>query len=294
MSSCSSEKPADVKPEKLSGERVTDGSTTTVPASPADAQYSMTIMPEDAYRNSILNIRTIGFAIPDGKVEWLINNKPSAKNAGSLQFKSEEIKKEDTVQAKAIVKGKEILSNIIKIKNSPPVIGTVKVIPEVFKPGDMLGVDVTATDADGDEVAIQYEWTKNGEPAGDGKQLGVPVKREDKISVKITPFDGESYGRSGTFSSEVKNLPPVMSENKKVDFDGKVYSYKVMATDPDGDTLAYSLKKAPAGMTIDTTGLIKWNVPLDFVGKESITVSVTDGQGGEALQNFTCEITNSK
>lgn len=63
------------------------------------------------------------------------------------------------------------------------------------------------------------------------------------------------------------------------------------ATDPDGDPLTYSLKSAPPGVTINpTTGLIQWNVPPDFKGMAPITVSVTDGHGGEVMQSFTVEI----
>lgn len=29
-----------------------------------------------------------------------------------------------------------------------------------------------------------------------------------------------------------------------------------------------------------------WNIPPDFKGKASVTVSVTDGQGGEAIYSF--------
>ncbi len=45
-------------------------------------------------------------------------------------------------------------------------------------------------------------------------------------------------------------------------------------------------------MTIDPSkGLIKWNVPPEFTGKTPITVSVTDGHGGEVMQSLTLEIT---
>jgi hypothetical protein len=67
------------------------------------------------------------------------------------------------------------------------------------------------------------------------------------------------------------------------------------ATDPDGDTLTYALKSAPAGMTINpSTGLIKWNVLPEFIGKAPITVSVKDGHGGEVMQSFTIDITPEK
>lgn len=48
-------------------------------------------------------------------------------------------------------------------------------------------------------------------------------------------------------------------------------------------------------MTIDSSkGLIKWNVPPEFKGKTTFTVSVTDGNGGEAMQSFTLEIMPEK
>ena len=40
-------------------------------------------------------------------------------------------------------------------------------------------------------------------------------------------------------------------DHKNFNFDGKIYTYQVKATDPDEDKLTYSLKSAPAGMTID-------------------------------------------
>jgi len=44
-------------------------------------------------------------------------------------------------------------------------------------------------------------------------------------------------------------------------------------------------------MTIEkSTGLIQWDVPPDFRGKASVTVSVTDNQGGEGLQSFIYDI----
>jgi hypothetical protein len=48
-------------------------------------------------------------------------------------------------------------------------------------------------------------------------------------------------------------------------------------------------------MTIDfSTGLKQWKVPPDFTGKTTFTVFVTDGHGGEAIQNLTFAITPEK
>ena len=291
--SCSTEKPAEVSSQKPSevGSSGVSG-TSQQPVSVGEGIFSLEITPSDASRNSIIYIIPKGFNPINAKIEWLVNDKLTTSST-TPQFKSAEIKKGDKVQAKALMQGKEILSNIIQIKNAPPEISKVRILPEVvWKPGDTLSVEVSGTDIDGDEVTISYEWTKNGEPAGNGKRIEVPLKRGDKVSVKITPFDGEVYGRSVILHREIRNLPPMIIDDKKFNFDGKVYSYQVMATDPDGDTLTYSLKTAPAGMTVNpTTGQISWNVPPDFKGKASFGVSVTDGNGGEVLQNLTFSIT---
>ncbi|MBI3378487.1 MAG: Ig-like domain-containing protein [Nitrospirae bacterium] len=296
--SCSPEKPAELKTQKpqeaaakgVSGEAETH-------AIVSDSSYSLSITPAQAYRGSTLSLIPIGFNLSDAKIEWLVNGNPVISEFPS-QFKAAETKKGDTVQAKAMLKDREILSGIVKVKNTLPVISKVKIMPETFKAGDTLYVDVTGSDIDGDEVAILYEWTKNGEPAGKEKQIGVPIKRGDKISVKITPFDGEGYGKPFILNSEIRNLPPVIIEDKnslKPHFDGNNFSYQVKAIDPDNDTLTYSLKTAPSGMTIEkTTGLIQWTVPQDFKGKVSVTFIVNDGHGGEALQSFAFELTTTR
>ena len=77
-------------------------------------------------------------------------------------------------------------------------------MPEVFKAGDALYIEASGSDIDGDAVTIIYEWIKNREPAGSSKQIGIPIKRGDKISVKITPFDGEAYGKPIVLNREIK------------------------------------------------------------------------------------------
>ncbi len=210
--------------------------------------------------------------------------------------KGEPIKAEDSsISGKdapqAAVRDREILSNIVKVKNAAPELTRIKIMPEIFKQGDVLYVDVIGSDIDGDEVTILYEWTKNGEPAGTEKHIGVPIKRGDKISIKLTPFDGESYGQSVILHREIVNMPPSIIEHRRFNFDGSVFTYQVKAADPDNDTLAYSLRTAPSGMTIGkTTGLIKWDVPADFKGKAEVAIVVSDNHGGEALQSFVFEI----
>ena len=57
---------------------------------------------------------------------------------------------------------------------------------------------------------------------------------------------------------------------------GETYTYDVNATDPEGDTLTYSLITKPTGMTITSaTGLIKWTPKAE--GNFAVVVKVSDG-----------------
>ena len=72
---------------------------------------------------------------------------------------------------------------------------------------------------------------------------------------------------------------------------GKVgvdYTYTVVATDPDGDDLTYSLTKKPAGMTIATTGVISWTPTA--AGSFEVGVKAADPDGLFDAQSFSIAV----
>lgn len=287
--SCTSEKPVGKDALRPSDTGSTKNSSEVTLTDTGEIPCSLEIYPSDASRTSTLKMKVMGFSLANAKIEWLVNGRP-VPNATPQMFITANTKRGDTVEVRAFIEGKEIISNKVNIKNTPPEIQKVKILPEVVRPGDTLSIEVFTNDLDGDDVTVAYEWTKNGEPAGNGKQIEGALKRGDKISIKLTPFDGESYGPPAVLKREIMNMSPVITEHKQYDFDGKVFTYNVEATDPDGDSLAYSLVSAPRGMTIDqVTGLIQWNVPAGFQGKTSFTVSVSDDHGGKVKQNIVFE-----
>jgi hypothetical protein len=278
--SCSCQKQAE--PNRNSSLRTGTPGTTQSSTSTITGPYALEISPKSASRDSTVNLIVTGFAASDAKIEWLLNGLPE-ESALSYQFNLSQAKKGDTLQARTRIQGREILSNIVEIANAPPEITSIKLHPELVAQGNTLSVDVAGSDIDGDPVTFLYEWTKNGEPAGNAERIEAPLKRGDRISVKVTPFDGESYGRSVVLDNEIQNLPPIIQEHQDFKFDGKVYTYQVKATDPDGDPLIYTIESPAEGMTINaSSGLITWNVPSEFKGKKSVSVVVTDGYGGAA------------
>ncbi len=248
--------------------------------------YTLEIVPQKADRNAVFTAVAGNFNFSDARITWLIDGQPVPDAAGP-QLKSSDLKKGDTVQASAVVAGATIQSNPVEIKNSPPEITGVKLMPETLKAGDVLYAEATARDADGDDVSIAYEWTVNEQPAGADRRLATMPKRGDRISVKVIPFDGTDYGDPVVAEKTIINMPPVIVDHKEFNFDGKVYTYQVRASDPDGDALAYSLESPVDGMTIDSsTGLLKWIVPPEFKGAKSAVIVVSDGNGGTGRFNL--------
>ena len=273
-----------------SSEKSSEKGSQTTPPPQSSVAYSLEITPVNPVRNTVLYAVPQGFGLADATIEWLVNGNPVESPAPG-QFVSPEIRKNDTIQARATVQGQEIVSNSVQIMNAPPQVTKIKILPEVFRPGDTLSVEAEGKDIDEDEITFTYDWKKNGEPAGSGQQIEGEVKRGDTITVTITPSDGESSGKAIILKREIKNMPPNILENKTFRFDGKVYTFQVPANDPDGDSLTYSLQSGPNGMTINpSTGLVYWNVPAGFAGNTPFKVSVSDGQGGVTVKSFSLAI----
>ncbi len=181
------------------------------------------------------------------------------------------------------------------IMNTAPRITKFNVEPQNPAVGDTVKADVETLDREGDTVTVIYQWSKNGVPlpeTSDKISLTGEFKRGDKITVKATPDDGKVKGTPLTVVVYIANASPVAKGvTEPFRLEGDLYTYQVKATDPDGDELAYALKEAPSGMTIDPQkGFIRWKVPPDVTGTSHHTVSVTDGHGGEMLQTFTIDI----
>jgi hypothetical protein len=175
--------------------------------------------------------------------------------------------------------------------NASPEIRGLQFVGGDGRPGNTLGVVAEGTDADGDAVQLEIAWRKNGQPAGTGNLLAAPAKRGDKVSVTVTPFDGKERGKSATLFREILNTPPAIEGQEQFQVTDNAVTFHVRASDADGDPLMYSLKEAPAGMSIDRkAGFVRWVTSPGTTGKVPFTVVVSDGSGGESAARFTVTI----
>lgn len=284
--SCSSEKASEMVVQSTP-----ESGYSGTPSKPVSGpDFLLEIVPPTANRTTTLKLTAKGFKLAQAEIQWFVNG-IAASPSPPLMFSLGETKKGDQIWAIAKTGGTQIASNTVTVENTPPKIKRASLAPEIFKPGDTLGIDASAEDIDEDDITMQYEWSVNGEPAGTTSRLTIPLKRGDKFTVTIVPFDGESYGPPAIIKREIVNIPPQIIEHHETKLNGKIFSYQVKASDPDGDTLTYALPSAPPGMTIDASaGLITWEVPLDFKGPANASVVVDDGHGGTARYDFSATI----
>lgn len=180
--------------------------------------------------------------------------------------------------------------------NSPPMLKSIEVTPRFPKKGDAIKVEINAVDPEGDKIGFTYQWKRNGQSipeTGNTLHLNEEFKRGDKIHMIVTPYDDHGKGTPGFMDVTIENSPPqIISSPAMTVLKDRQFTYQAKAVDPENDTVSYTLKNSPAGMTINKdTGLVQWSVPQSFKGNAAISIIVTDGQGGESQQNFVIEIT---
>ncbi|KYC34733.1 hypothetical protein WA1_49275 [Scytonema hofmannii PCC 7110] len=130
-----------------------------------------------------------------------------------------------------------------------------------------------------------------------GKILWTPDPKVNPLGanpVKVQIGDGRGGIQTQSFSIDVVSTPnrtnnaPTITSIPPLDATvGTTYRYNLTALDPDNDSVAWKLDKAPEGMSIDSErGILVWTPRLDQVGEREVVVQVVDALGGFSIQEF--------
>lgn len=247
------------------------------------------IGPANATAQTIITLKTDNPALIGGDIQWYVNGDevPSSKD---VRLRPDNLKKGDTVQAVIVNGDKTYPSNELTIQNTPPAILGAELLPSMPVVSDILQPDIKAADVDRDNITFKYHWTLNGEFAGEESHLQTGLKRDDKIMVEVTPYDGKEYGRSVRLESRIFNSLPTVTESIPA-FDGKTYKYHIAASDQDNDKLTFKLEQGPTGMTVDpSSGEVTWAVRPEDKGRHEIKVLISDNNGGAIVVPITVRI----
>jgi hypothetical protein len=231
---------------------------------------------------------------------WWINDE-ILRDATMPSIATELLKRGDKVMAEIVAfDGKErsiaFKTEPALVQNSKPVVNRVGLEFESPPVGAArLKARVDGVDHDGDEIRYVYRWWRNDTLMKEGQEDALDTAgfaRKDSILVEVIPRDQDGEGTPyKSAAAVVGNAPPrILSKPSAPDRQGN-YQYRVQADDPDGDSLLYGLETAPPGMAIDTTsGQISWTVSSELAGTHRVKISVDDGQGGVAWQEFEISI----
>lgn len=258
---------------------------TNAPAAAA-ALISITISPESPASDTTIELAAQGITPAPAMVSWAINGKPvSTKDALTFTPLTDDAKKGDKISALLRVSGNEYRSNEVVVKNTPPKLTKVKLMPETLKHGEDFWVDAEASDIDSDPVTVEYEWKVGDKVVSTTKSLPRELmKRGTDFVVTVTPNDGEAKGEPVIIKRSLTNVPPMIDFKLDYKFEDEVLTYQIRATDPDGDPLTYGVKTPEPGLSVDAdTGLLKWDVPESLINTTvPIVVTADDGRGGTA------------
>lgn len=184
---------------------------------------------------------------------------------------------------------------LVSIFNAPPTVVSVPVSPTYLRPGMDVTVAPVSYDPDGDQVQFRYQWSVNGQvlPEDSPVLRGNKFKRGDTVSLMVTPYDNDGEGQPFIARNiGVANSAPRIVSEPPGEFRGDVYTYQVVAEDPDGDPVEFSLVSAPAGMTIDAkTGVVAWQIDEKSRGVHIVEISAQDQGGLKGTQKYSLTIT---
>ncbi len=163
--------------------------------------------------------------------------------------------------------------------------------------GQLYTYAVIAEDPDGDQLSYFLDIAPAGMVIDPISGVITWTPSYNQIAchyVRVKVSDGRGGYTKQTFGVTVpygNALPVITSEPIPQAVLGERYEYAVVANDPDGDALTYSLNQAPEGMTIEgTTGLISWDPSIDQQGEQVVAIRVEDGRGGAVGQAYTVTV----
>ncbi|MBW7469843.1 Ig-like domain-containing protein [Marinobacter sp. F4218] len=155
---------------------------------------------------------------------------------------------------------------------------------------------VAAIDDDGDAFSFSLDQAPNGMTLS-GSQVGwtpagTQAGQVHDVVIRVTDARGaastQSFGIAVNAPAESNEAPEIRSTPTSPAFVGEEYQYDVIARDADGDALTYSLEAAPSGMTLNSTGQLRWIPASDQVAAHSVRIRVSDGKA-YSTQSFTLD-----
>ncbi len=157
--------------------------------------------------------------------------------------------------------------------------------------GQSIDVTATVADAGGDPIEVTWDFGDGGATA-DGVTASRLFTDNGTFTIRATATDDNGGERSDSTNLIVRNVAPIITSDAPlvVEAEGS-YEYDMAVTDPGDDEITYELTVAPEGMTVSATGEIRWTPGAIGFEDVPMLVTVRDGDGGTATEEWTIAIT---
>ena len=183
--------------------------------------------------------------------------------------------------------------------NTPPVanVDAASGAPEVLIPNiDVLGND---TDADGDPLTVTGASAPNGTVTinGDGTlnyTSDVGFSGTDTITYAISDGNGGTATSTVTVTIAANTPPDAVDDTASGFSEVLIPNIDVLGndSDPDGDPLSVTGASAPNGtVTVNGDGTLNYTSDVGFIGTDTITYAISDGNGGSDTATVTVTVT---
>ncbi len=143
--------------------------------------------------------------------------------------------------------GEPVLSAPVIVGNTPPVVTSLAMNPELPTRGQDVTAVVEGEDFEGDPITWTYRWTADGTEVGTGATLsGSTFSRGQVLALEATPSDGLEEGEPGRVEVTVGDARPVVTDlalcPDPAYTDDVLELCTVETLDPDGDAVELSLR----------------------------------------------------
>ncbi len=168
--------------------------------------------------------------------------------------------------------------------------------------GQAYSFTPTASDADGNAISfsITNKPTWASFSSSTGRLSGTPAQSAagDYIDIRISASDGMATTALPAFQIAVaaaNGAPTISGAPATSIVEGQAYSFAPTASDPDGDTLSFSVTNKPSWATFSTTtGRLSGTPGTGTVGSyANIQIKVSDGTLEDSLAAFSIAVQQS-
>ena len=154
-----------------------------------------------------------------------------------------------------------------------------------------MSLAIQASDADDDALSYSASGLPAGLSINSSGVISGTLTTAGNYTVTVTVDDGEdSVSTSFSWSVTDPNTPPTINNpGAQAHETGDSVTLTIVANDADGDTLNYAASGLPAGLSINSSGVISGT--LTTAGNYTVTVTVDDGEDS-ASTSFSWSVTD--